>query len=692
MYKTLPYFPLLCVFFLFLTPSCRLLFEPRIDAATAFENKQYITASQLLIDNYNAEKNVLKQSELAYKIGECFRMANRTKDAETWYKKALDYSQDQSLLFKYALMLKSNGRYNEAMQIFKEYTLNNPSDRARGSRELQACRQALEWQKVPTGHKIFPVNSLNSPASDFAPVIYQDKLLVFTSARSSATGDKLYGWTGEKHSDLFVAERKSGFEFNTPRLFGDSINTAYNEGTAAFSPDYKEVFFTACGSPNKSDDYCKIYASHKNEQGKWTLPEMIPLFDVDTINVGQPFLTPDGMELYFSADNPNGFGDKDLYRVTKGKDGFWSDPENLGPEINTEYYEGFPYIGPDGKLYFASSGHSGMGGLDIFSATRQGKKWGSPKNLRYPVNSAADDFALAFEPYVKPELLDSIEATGFFSSSRPGGMGNDDIYAFVLETPKIAPPDTPAITSVSTKPKDIIYMLNGLVVQNTFKTADDPNSGIAGKLAVPDAIAEVLGLSVDSRISERLITNSAGKFTLELEPNTDYKITAFKNGYFKQSAEVSTKNLNTQGKDTVFVYAELLIEKIYRQKEIVLENIYYDLDKYDIRPDAQPTLNKLAQLLKENPSIKIQLGSHTDSRGSDRYNETLSQNRAQAAVNYLVSLGIDLRRLLAKGYGETRLVNECSNGVPCTEEQHQQNRRTTFQVISENFSAPDVDF
>ncbi|HRK28201.1 MAG TPA: OmpA family protein [Chitinophagales bacterium] len=676
------------------TAGCRTLFEPKMSAASALENKEYITASRLLTEEYNAEKNVLKQSELAYKIAECYRMANRTKDAEKWYKSAMEYGTNTELPFKYALMLKSNGKYNEAMQLFKEYALGNPNNRAKATRQIQSCRQALEWQQNPTRHKVFSVSSLNSPASDFAPVIYHNQLLVFTSSRSGATGNKLYGWTGEKHSDLFVAERKEGFVFSNLTLFGDSINTPYNEGTAAFSPDFKEIFFTACGSPNKKDDYCKIYASYLTDKGKWSIPELVPLFDVDTINVGQPFLSADGMELYFSADNPNGFGDKDLYRVTKGKDGFWSDPENLGPEINTEYYEGFPYIGPDGKLYFASSGHAGMGGLDIFAATRKGNKWVNPQNLRYPINSAADDFALVFEPYVKPELLDSLEATGFFSSSREGGMGNDDIYAFILETPKEIPDSLIAQKPpAETKKPDVVYVLQAQVVQKNFSTPDDPNSAVAGKTPVPDAIAEILGLSVDSRISSRLITNAKGNFSLELEPATDYKITAFKNGYFKQSVEVTTKNLlPPAGKDTVYVFAEIMIDKIYRQKEIVLENIYYDLDKYDIRPDAMPTLNKLAQLLKENPNIKILLGSHTDSRGSDRYNETLSQNRAQAAVNYLAQQGIDARRLLAKGYGENRLVNECANGVTCTEEQHQQNRRTTFQVIAENFSAPDVEF
>ncbi len=692
--KILPIGMVLGLLLVLLTHSgCRLLFEPQMSAATAFENKQYITASQLLMTEYNNEKNVLKQSAIAYKIAECFRMANHIKDAEVWYKKALEYSTEQGLLFKYALMLKSNGKYNQAMQLFKEYTLSNPNDRARATKQLQACRQAMEWQEKPTDHKIFPVNSLNSTASDYSPVIYQDKLLVITSSRNSATGEKLYGWTGEKHADLFVAEKKAGFDFSEPTPFSSSINTAFNEGAASFSPDFKEVFFTACGSPNKSDDYCKIYASFKDENGQWTVPEPVPLFDVDTINVGQPFLTSDGMELYFSADSPNGFGDKDLYRVIKGRDGFWSDPENLGPEINTEYYEGFPHIGIDGKLYFASSGHAGMGGLDIYSASRNGKKWTNPQNLKYPVNSAADDFALIFEPYIKPELMDSIEAMGYFTSSREGGLGSDDIYGFILETPKDVPDSL--ITQVppdKTKPGEIVYLLMTSVVQKTFATPDDPNSAVTGKMPVPDAIGEVLGLSIESRISSRLVTDGKGQFSLPLESNTDYKITAFKNGYFKQSVEVTTKNLNIAGKDTVFVYAELMLDKIYRQKEIVLENIYYDLDKFDIRADAQPTLNKLALMLKENPTVKIQLGSHTDSRGSDRYNETLSQNRAQAAVNYLVSQGIDTRRLLAKGYGETRLVNECANGISCDEEKHQENRRTTFQVISENFSAPDVDF
>lgn len=665
--------------------GCRALLQPKIDADTAYANKQYTTAADLLKADYETTTDLVTRSAIANKVGECYRLANRTDIAETWYAKALEYSTDPLVNFRYAQMLKANGRYNEAINLFKEYMLNNPGDRARGAEQVQGCRQALEWLKKPSPSRIENVQGLNSAASDFSPAIFERDKIVFTSDRETATGDKRYGWTGQKFADLFIAQPQSNGMYANPALFGDSINTPYNEGTVTFSSDYRIVYFTACGSEGEKDDFCQIYTTYRPANGKWALPEKVDLFDNDTTNVGQPCLSPDGTQLYFASDAPGGFGNKDLYVVTKMTDGLWSDPENLGPEINTSGYEGFPYIGTDGKFYFASDGLLGMGGLDLFSAERRGKKWVNAQNLQAPINSAADDFGIAFEPFLKPELLDSVEAIAWFSSSRKGGKGSDDLYRAVQLIPKkpTLPVDTPALTQTPNKAPQVVYWLEGRVWQKTFNTPDDPNSGIKGSTPVPDAIVQVLGLSTESRISKRLITTDKGEFGLAIEEDTDYKLTASQAGFFTKSDNVTTRGRSAAGRDTVKIYAEITLDKIYKRKEIVLENIYYDLDKADIRDDAKPTLNKLAVLLKENPNIKIELGSHTDSRGSDSYNLKLSQARAQSALNYLVVQGIEPTRLTARGYGETQLTNRCSNNVDCSEAEHQQNRRTTFKVTGE---------
>ncbi len=665
--------------------GCRALLQPKIDAETAYANKQYSTAAELLQTDYESTSDLVGKSGLAYKIGECYRLANRTDAAETWYAKALEFSTDPLVNFRYAQMLKANGKYNEAINLFKEYMLNNPADRARGAEQMQGCRQALEWLKKPSSYRLENMQGLNSTASDFSPVVYERDKIVFTSDRETATGDKRYGWTGQKFADLFIAQPQANGMYANPALFGDSINTPYNEGTVSFSSDYRIAYFTACGSEGEKDDFCQIYTSYRQAGGKWHLPEKVDLFDNDTTNVGQPCLSPDGTQLYFSSDAPGGFGNKDIYIVTKMADGFWSDPENLGPEINTAGYEGFPYIGTDGKFYFASDGFLGMGGLDIFAAERRGKKWVNAQNLQSPVNSAADDFGIAFEPLLRPELIDSVEAILWFSSSRKGGKGSDDIYRAAQLTPQKTPPppDTTTLVQKTNPTPSVVYWLEGRVSQKTFNTPDDPNSGIKSSIPVPDAIVQVLGLSTESRISKRLITTEKGKFELQLEEDTDYKLTASQAGFFTKSDNATTRGRSAVGRDTVKIYAEITLDKIYKRKEIVLENIYYDLDKADIRDDAKPTLDKLAVLLKENPNIKIELGSHTDSRGSDSYNLKLSQARAQSAVNYLAQQGVEAMRLAARGYGETQLVNRCSNNVSCSESEHQQNRRTTFKVVGE---------
>ena len=668
--------------------ACSRLLQAPIDAATAYQNKQYAVAAKLYTDEYQRTEQLIKKSEIAYKIAESYRLSNRTSEAEQWFSRALEYASDPATTYKYGLMLKANGKYDEAIAIFNEYGLNNPADRTRAARAMQACKQAREWLKMPTNYKVVNLWELNSPASDFAPVLYQQNNLVFTSARATARGSRNYGWTGEKHTDLFIATTADfGKTFSTPTQLPDSINTEFIEGTATFNNSFTEIYFAACGSPNHTDDYCQLYHAYKTSDGKnWLKPQPVVLFDDATINVAQPFLSPTGKDLYFVADAPQGFGNKDIYVAHKNPDGSWGNPENLGPEINTDGYDGFPALGADGRLYFASDGHLGMGGLDVFAATWETNRWVNPQNLQAPINSPADDFGLILDPAIDPSLLDDLEQTGYFASAREGGNGNDDIYRILLEIPKTpATVDTPIIAIE--KPKTTVYILQGQVFENQLTDPANPNSAVLNQIPLPSAVAEVLGLSTNSNIARRIVTNAKGQFNLTLEPNTDYKLTASQQGFFTKSSNVSTKGktpLNTtaaSGNDTVYVSAQIALDRIFKQKEVVLKNIYYDFDKADIREDARPTLDALAAMLFENPNIRIELGSHTDARGSDRYNLELSQRRAQSAVDYLLLKGIDTNRIIARGYGETQLVNDCRNGVDCTDEEHEQNRRTTFRVL-----------
>ncbi len=790
--------PCLCILSLLFLGGCRALFELPIDGLTAYDTKQYAVASKLLAEDYAVEKDVIVKADLAYKIGECYRRSNQPEKAEEWYAKAVEYSNEPLTSFYYGLSLKSNGKYKEAIRVFRDYSLGNPSDRDRATRQIQACKQALEWIDKPTDYEVISLKGVNTPASDFAPVLFKDNQLVFTSAREKAKGEDLYGWTGEKHSDIFIASQNKDFSISRIAQISDTINTEFNEGTVTFNPDYTEMYFTSCGSKNTADDFCKIYLS-RWFGGKWSTPEKVVLFeDGEEINVGHPFMASNGKQLYFAAETPEGQGNKDLYVVTRDDDGYWEEPINLGPQVNTPGYEGFPHISADGKLYFASDGHIGMGGLDIFYVEQKNGKWGEVQNMGTPINSSSDDFSIVFSPYVRPELLDSVEAYGYFSSSRKGGVGNDDIYRFELRIPSEpivvevpeepvseptpppkeptpppkeptpppkeptpppkeptpppkeptpppkeptpppkeptpppkeptpppkeptpppkeptpppkeptpppirvvvptpAPPPPPPVRVVTPAPPPppviikepvIVYILEGKVFENVRKIPGDPNSSILSLESLPATVIEILGMSDNSSMAKRIVTDNRGEFSVVIEGNSDYRVNASKPSYFKTSKNVTSKVPRVVGEDTVVVKVELMLDKIVKNREIVLDNIYYDFDKADIREDARPTLDRLATLLFENPNLKVELAAHTDSRGSDSYNLRLSQQRAQSVVNYLVSKGLSSSRLVAKGYGEARLVNQCEDGIECSDEEHQQNRRTTFKVISEDFN------
>jgi len=655
-----------------------------VSADIAYENREYTTAAALFTEEYEKEEDNILKAVTAEKIGDCYVASNKTIQAENWYEKAIPFTTNPELSFKYGLMLKRNEKYDQAINVFKEYAIGNPIERAKAKQQINSCRLALDWVKDKNSITVENLNQINSDASDYAPFWYENKGLIFTSARSTSKGEAIYGWTGEKHSDIYYAAKEDNNRFAMPTPFSDVINTEFNEGTITFSPDFKEAYFTKCGSTDLIDNYCKIFVTNKDQDGNWTEPERVFLFDSDSINVGQPFLSPDAKFLYYSADAPDSFGDKDLYISKKTIEG-WSPARNLGPEINTALYEGFPFIHTDGKLYFSSDGHLGMGGLDIFSAELIDDTWKNIENLKHPINSSADDFSIIMEPFISPEELDKIISKGYFSSTRKGGKGNDDIYQFTLGYPveeEVVEIDSTEIKKELEKEKEVekgLYYLEVTVLENQFEYPDNPSSKIMGQIPLKNSIVDILGLDIDSTLSERLVTDSKGKSILKISPKNEYKVSASNAGYFKQSKTVNS-NI-TSNEDSVIVKVSFVLDKIFKQQEIVIDNIYYDLDKADIREDALPILDKLAILLKENPNIKIELGAHTDSRGSPRYNQNLSQNRAESVVNYLISKKVTANRLLAKGYGETKLLNDCSDGVDCSEEEHQINRRTTFKVF-----------
>ena len=644
--------------------SCFLILKVK-DGETLFVEKKFSVAADKLKNEFDAEPEQTIRSRKAFLIGECYRYSNQTIEAEQWYQKAQSLGYDAIATYDYAIMLKANGKYADAIEQFKEY-INEVPFNEDAKKQLKSTQQALDWQKNPTAYVVKNVDALNSPYFDYGPVLYKDGAIIFTSDRTDATGNQKFGWTGLAYCDLFYALRDSNGNYKTPLTLSGAVNSQYNEGTVCFNGDFTEMFFARSGSDDPDhNDYCKLFHTTMDATGEWSVPDVLPFFS-DT-NVKQPFLSAAGTELYFSSDSRDGFGGNDLYVASKNADGTWGEPQNLGPNINTTGDEVFPMIA-DGKFYFSSNGQAGMGGLDIFSATKVGKQWMNPVNLRAPINSPADDFGLIFLP-VPDEKKKDIRQCGLFTSSRPGGKGNDDIYSFEL-------------------PRIKLYQLEVLVKEKTFATPNDPNSAVTGTKSLPIAGVSVFDVTTFGKTDSlnKYIADAKGKIIFTIEPEKLLKLTASKNDYFSRSENFSSVGFSTSENDTVKETVTIVLDKIYKDVQITLSNIYYDYNKWNIRPDAALVLDTLVTLLKENPTVNVELGSHTDSRGNDKFNLTLSQKRAQSCVDYLATHGIDKARLTAKGYGETMLVNNCGNGVNCTEAEHQKNRRTTFKVTGETLN------
>lgn len=648
----------------FALPACQYTQKIR-DGKTAFERKQFAVAASMLEKEYQRSDTRLEKGKIAFLLGESYRELHQSPRAIQWYRTAYDNEYGVESLKAYAYALKQAEKYKEAAQAFKDLGIEIGSP-YEYKREIAACEIAMGWQKNKQVEYQVSVAPFNSGKSDYSPVVYNNNQLVFTSDRTGSTGDDTYNWTGNAFSDLFVVDLNS----NSVSNFEKIINTADNEGTAVFSKDNKEVFFTRCYNGDKREDaYCKIMVSEMRNGNTWSPPRALP-FVQEQVNYGTPCLSADGKQLYFSANLPDGWGGFDIYVVERQVNGDWGEPQLLNRNINTVGNERFPYLDGD-TLYFASDYHPGMGGLDIFKTYKMSNgSWSSVLNLKSPVNSGRDDFGLVVD-YSAPKGKGILQ-TGYFSSNRDGGAGNDDIYKFE----KIVPPPRKEEPVVNKNP---VYkmVLDGYVLEKIHEQSGNPNSKVLGRKPLPESTVEIK-IGKDKKTVK---VDENGYFTLELADNTDYDFVASHSEYLSNRATFSTRGLGKDPANPEMHYeVEIVLDKMYVGKEIRLENIYYDFDKWDIREDAKPTLNKLAENLQLNPDIHIQLSSHTDCRGNDGYNEDLSQKRAQSAVDYLISKGIDVSRLVAKGYGESEPEVDCLC-ARCTEEEHQSNRRTTFKII-----------
>ncbi len=630
------------------------------DGQTAFERKQFPLAISLLQKDFRKVKSRVEKGKIAFLIGESWRMMHRDDEAAKWYRTAWDHLYGVEALKQYAFALKRAGQYRQAIEAFKELGIEIGSP-YEYRKEISACQIALGWLENQDPSIRVRAAEFNSSAADYAPALWHPNTLVFTSDRAASTGDEVYHWTGRDFSDLFVVSLETGIV----EPFGPPINTPKNEGTATFSADGNQMVFVRCANQSKyADGYCRLYYTRRTDNG-WTPPLPLP-FQKSGVNYGQPAFSADGSWLYFSCNDPEGWGGYDIWRVPHQANG-WGAPTLLSRAINTPGNEQFPTVHGD-TLYFASDGLIGMGGLDIFRSWRMPDgSWVPARNLLPPINSSSDDFALVVDPH--PPTEEGWQH-GWFSSNR---NGNDDIFYFVrTAAPPLAQEDQAELP-------DSAYQLwlDLYVLQKIFSDPNDPTSQYLGRKPIPQAI---LVMHTPNAV-DTLHTDTEGYIALPLDWNTEYTFTASAPGFLTNQATFSTYGIARDPTRPIQRFElELVLERIFLNREIVLEDIYYDFDRWEIRDDAKPTLDRLAQQLKLNPNIRIMLASHTDCRGSDRYNLELSQKRAQAAVDYLIAKGVDPDRLIARGFGESQPRVPCIC-TRCTEEEHQLNRRTTFAII-----------
>ncbi len=628
-------------------------------ANEAYQAGEYNRAVLLFKDAYTNMSDKEKKKEVLYKIANCYRLVNDSKKAEMWFSKVIKKDYPNPIIYLYmAEALKMNSKYEEAIENYNKYKELVPDD-PKVEEGLKSCELAMQWLSNPSGYQVQEMKFFNSKQNDFSPAFATEdySTVYFTSLREEATGTSKHGATGYNFADIFSSTMDRKGKWSTPVPLGESINTEFEDGVCSFSNDYSTMYFTRCEVDKKSKMGCKIYYANKKGDD-WSKPEEIKIVD-DSLIAAHPAISPDGLTLYFTSNMPGGFGGKDIWMLKReNKSGEFGSPINMGGEINTPGDELFPFMHHDGTFYFASNGHISMGGLDILKAKLNEKDLWDVENMRYPVNSPSDDFGIVFE---------SDKERGFLSSGRDGKNGADDIYAFYL------PP--------------LKYSISGIV--KDAKTDE----------IIPATVVKLIG-SDGTTLTNEALDDATFKFMLR--PNTDYIFIFSKKGYLNGKAKETTKGLG-ESKD---FYTTIHLSAI--DKPIVVPNIFYDFGKYELRPESMVALDNLVEILRDNPTVTIELGSHTDNRGSDEFNLELSQKRAQSVVDYLIQKGIQPDRLTAKGYAATMpivvdkrtadtkdflkvgdvLNTSFINNLPNEDQReaaHYFNRRTEFKVLRTDY-------
>lgn len=640
-------------------------------ARQAYEHQQYSVAIEKYKEGYSkleGKKYDLK-GKISYRIGESYRKNGAFRRARLYYYRAIRFeyhTQEPKVYLYYAQMLQMNEDYEDAIAAYKNYLEYKP-DSEIAEKGIKSCKLTQKWKENPTGFSVENPYRINSGEDDFAPT-YADKYhrsIIFTSNREGTTGEDIDPWTDKPFSDLFYAKKNPEERWNDPVLIDKkkNVNTKVNEGAPELNAEFNKLYFTRCFKRENKKAGCKIFVSQRSGMN-WGKPESLDLGHDSADIVGHPTINDDETLIIFAADLPGGEGKKDLWYAKKdGSDGKYNRPVNLGETINTAGNELFPFLRNDSTLYFSSNGHIGMGGLDIFKTTKREGEWQEPVNMKYPINSIANDFGITMQKDRKE---------GYLSSNRRGSRGGDDIFYFI---------NPPVEITLSANVKD----------QQSLQPVEE---------------AEVELSPVNSESSQRAVTNSEGFFQFgqsQIEQGKTHSLEISKNNYFNLIDTIDTQGI-TESTD---IEKDYTFERI-PDKPIVLPDILYDLGKWELKEQYQDSLQGLIERLDRNKKLVVELGAHTDARASEEYNDILSQKRAESVVDYLIKRGIDAERLVAKGYGEkqprtlrktitedsitfekgTTLTESFIDSLPNEKQQelaHQLNRRTEFSIIRKDF-------
>ena len=596
-------------------------------------------------------ENGYKSVDLFQKLGNSYYFNAKLKEANKWYGElfAMNQKVEPEYYYRYSQTLKAIEDYAKADEYLDKFYELSRSDKRASLYENQKNYKSVIAKN--SGRYEIKTTGINSKLSDYGAALYGDQL-IFSSSRENASLSKVNTkWTSNSFLNLYAAKRADDGTLSSPQKFSSSVNSKFHEDTPIFSKNMKIVYFTRNnfikGKVGKNEEeviLLKLYRASLVDD-KWVDVVEVP-FNSDNYNVAHPALSPDEKTLYFVSDMPGTKGQSDIFKVDITGDNTYGTPVNLTGTLNTEGRETFPFITEDNEMYFASDGQPGLGGLDIF-VTKLNKEGnpGSIINIGAPINGPMDDFSF---------LIDKSTRSGYFSSNRDGGLGLDDIYSF-KEIKKIEVECNQKLAGVITNSE------TGEILSNAKVTL------------------------FDDKFKELQVTQSddKGNYSFPVECNKKYYVRGEKEEY--ETKESAVEIPNKSGKTSLPLATAKKIREIRvgtdLAKTLEIPIIYFDLNKSFIRKDASLELEKVLVVMKLNPTIKVDVRSHTDSRQTFEYNEALSDRRAKSTIAWLIKKGVDANRLTGKGYGETQLINKCADGVECSGEEHQLNRRSEFIVV-----------